>query len=167
MDRRKAISIIAAAAAGTLILPSCNSEIQGTRAFSRLSINQDQIKILENLSNKVLPIPSAFILENVSPNEFLLTMLEDCATPEQLSKFENGLSEFQSYIKEKNINRIQDMDIKELESLTSGTEENNLQFFINTVKQLNVQYYTSTKDYLNNYSDWEFVPGRFNGCVSV
>jgi hypothetical protein len=166
MDRRKAILIISAAAAGTLIIPSCTSKMPGTKAFSRLNIEQNQIKILEKLSEKILPIPSEYILENVSPNDFLLTMLEDCATPEQISKFEEGMSQFQLFLKEEN-KTIQDLSVKELETLTSETEENNVQFFINTVKQLNVQYYTSTKDYLNNYTDWEFVPGRFNGCVSV
>lgn len=169
MDRRKAMGLIAAAAAGIAIIPSCKPG--ATTAFKTLKINPSQVDSLEALSYKILPIPQEMALKNISPTDFMLTMLDDCRSPEDQEKFMSGLNHFEEHLKTKALNSVDALNLNALKDLLESPEERenakSITYFLKEVKRYNVQYYTTMEAYLNTYTDWEFAPGRFDGCASI
>jgi hypothetical protein len=50
---------------------------------------------------------------------------------------------------------------------SDGGENTPESFFINYVKEKNIQYYLSSEYFLTTYRDYEMAPGYYNGCVSL
>lgn len=167
MERRRALTLISAAAAGALILPSCN--LEKIPKLNNLEIDKNGYKLIKGLSQKIVPIPEEMVLENLPPHDFLLSMIDDCNSREDIEKFSSGLNAFLEYMK--TAPKLEDMEDEQMESIMMGTAEipnlGKLTDFTKTVKNYNVQYYTSLEEYLSNYTDWEFGPGRFKGCVKI
>lgn len=164
MKRRRAIELIAAATTGAILLPSCSSD-QGI-SMANFNISAKENELISALSNKLLPIPEDMIMENVSPTQFLYTMVDDCHSPEDIGKFSSGLSDFQSYLKKEAKTNISDLDLSSLSGVLDGDDDKG--FFLKMVRRYAVDYYSGLEEYLNTYTDYKFIPGGvFSGCVNV
>lgn len=168
MQRRKALALISAAATGAILLPGC--DFTRVPIFDNFELDKKTYKIISQLSSKVLPIPEEMILENMSPTEFMFTMMDDCREAEDITKFKSGMQTFLAGLDPDK--KFEDTDIGEFAEMfgsvdaTTGKETNEA-FFLKNVKDYNVQYYKSLNEYLSTYTDWKFVPGEFQGCVKV
>ena len=168
MQRRKALALISAAATGAILLPGC--DFTRVPIFDNFELDKKTYKTISQLSSKVLPIPEEMILENMSPTEFMFTMVDDCRKAKDVSKFKSGMKTFLNGLSPDK--KFEETDISEFSELFNNVDpdtgkETDEAFFLNNVKNYNIQYYKSLNEYLSTYTDWEFVPGRFLGCVKV
>ncbi|WP_235299420.1 hypothetical protein [Portibacter marinus] len=153
MNRRKAMGLMALAAGGMTLFPSC--QFTKVPTLDHLQIDKSTYKKLVTLSSKILPIPEEQILENMSPADFVLIMMDDCNTVEAIDKFTSGMTQF---FEEYEVDEINE------EQLSAMLEEND---FLQKVKGYNVWYYQGLETYLNSFTDYEFIPARFIGCAKV
>lgn len=164
MKRRKAIQTLAVMAGGTILLPACRN----IPTFSNIPLTRHQYGTIETLINIILPKPET--PEITTPEttvNFVLTMVNDCYSPENIDRFNQGLQAFQEFTNDANFqpDLFYDTFFAGVNDCENCPEQ--MVYFLNTTKNLSVRHFTSSEYFLTQKMNWEFVPGRFVGCAPL
>lgn len=171
MKRRKAIQTLALGTAGIAILPGC--EFHFWPEYSNIPLEVPQRKLFTWLTEAIIPYQGT--PEVVVPEEtphFVLTNINDCFDPEDIEIFNKGLAAFQQQFPEGKVNTFKKMTPEEKEEfLTKLLEGENtskeLRYFLSTTRELCIRQFTTSEYFLKTIRHFEFIPGRFNGCIPV
>jgi hypothetical protein len=173
VNRRSAIKQFLFISAGVVLIPSCMQDKSKSAILLRnMSIDADQEKLLEELSETIIPKTSTPGAKDVSAHLFVLKMLDDCYKKEDQEKFIRGLGQFEDLAKKKLSHSFLKSTVEERESLLNDIENRkeqneDLAFFYYNVKSLTIRGYTTSQYYLTNVQVYELVPSRYHGCVPV
>ena len=168
MKRRKAIQQIGILSASLALLPACNVETWPT--YDNIPIDVSQQKLIARLTQAILPQgETAVSLPEPTPH-FVLTMINDCYAPEDIQKYMIGLNIFEQYVQDDYQKNFDQLNPEQTVLLFTEISESPLlpksvKYFLNTTKHLTVQQYTTSEYFMKNHLKFEFVPGRFHGCV--
>ena len=80
----------------------------------------DQLNLIKEVSEYILPIENLKVESPESLTEFIITMLNDCYSPKDINKYLTGLDEFRSQLKF--YNNDNSLVFDDLESLESKSE---------------------------------------------
>jgi hypothetical protein len=174
MNRRTAIRNVVIISAGVGLLPSCMQEDKSIVPLKNISITGSQEKMLSQLTEAIIPKTNNFIgAKDLKAHEFVLTMIDDCTSPEDQKKFTDGLKAFDKLSHDKFGQIFTSYTPKQKHSLLTDIEnkkdipEEVLKFY-GTVKRYTVQSFTSSKEYLTDIRKYKMVPGPvFKGCVKA
>lgn len=170
MKRRQALQNIVIISSGVALLPACDFE--QVPVYENIPLERKQWRMLEWLTDAILPKGELEITAPESPADFVLTMVNDCYSPADVQKYVEGLQGFEQYLKGefgtsfKGLKEEQKMDLLTKLSESETTPEN-IKYLYTTTRRLAQQHFTSTEYFLKNYLDYEFVPGRYIGCVAL
>ena len=173
MKRRTAIQGIIAASASAAFLPACNLFQEPLKVYANLPLDRAQRGLIDQLSNTLLPTAKIEGLTTLEPTlDFMLGMLNDCYPKEDIDKYLAGVTAFQTHLKEKYQSSFEDLPAEKATELfselqTSETTPKELQYFFSTTKQLAEKHFTSSEYYQKKYLDFEFAPGRYEGCATI
>ncbi|MEM7370232.1 MAG: gluconate 2-dehydrogenase subunit 3 family protein [Bacteroidota bacterium] len=171
MKRRQAIQNIALLSAGFALLPACNFE--QWPELDNIPLEPDHKKLMTWLTETILPTKGEPVIVTPEPAaHFVLTMVDDCFETEDLQEYVEGMNGFLQALITADKASVQDLKPEESYSLLmSFVEDDSIpkaqRFFIQKTKQLTVRHFTSSEYFMKNHLRFEFVPGRFNGCVQV
>jgi hypothetical protein len=171
MKRRKAIKSIIIASTATVFFSGCSDTnvIEFIR-FGKLTLNQKHKDYLAMISETFLPISG--VSENIGdPVEFILTMLNDCSSQQEISDFAEGFEQYKSLMKESKL-RIKKADpdqvLEVVKAVLDGIELSEaLLFFIQTVRNRSIQNLKSSEYYLSEYLDYQLIPTEYIPCLDV
>lgn len=174
MNRRTAIRNVVIISAGAGLLPSCLGDDKSVIVLKNISITGHQEKMLAALTEAIIPKTKNFIGANdLKAHEFLLTMIDDCASQEDQKKFMDGLEAFDKLSHDKFGQLFTGYTAKQKKELLQAIEskkdipEDALKFY-GTVKRYTLQSFTSSKEYLTDIRKYKIVPGSdFKGCVQA
>lgn len=171
MKRREAIQNIFLLSAGMALMPSCQFEESGP-VYANVPLEKGQRTLMNLLTNAILPREGTEIKTPESTTDFILTMLNDCTSPEDIQKYLTGMKEFTQ-----NIQEIYNTSFKKMETEAQltlfedlGKSEkmtDNAKHFFNTTSWLTQRHFRSSEHFMTNYQDFEFAPGRYIGCRAV
>jgi len=173
MKRRKAIQSIVIVGAGVTLLPACDFFQEPLKIYENLPLDRAQRTVLAQLSETILPKISLHEISTPEPTlDFILTMLNDCSPKEDIDKYLAGFEDFHSHLIEKynqTFPNLKPAQVTELMTYLTTSEEvpEKMKYFFNTTNGLTQQHFKSSEYYLKNYLDFEFVPGRYEGCVAM
>lgn len=173
MNRRDAIRNILLASASTIFITSCSEanvvELLGEKGLQLDSNHEDYLR---KISNSFLP--TADIQDKVgSPVEFIMRMINDCHSPEEVSTFAKGFQQYkmlmeQSQVKIKAASEEQILPIVEKVMEETEQPQEAMMFFINKVRGLSIQHLMSSEYYMTQHMDYSLVPKEtFDGCAEV
>ena len=175
MNRRTAVRNIIIVSAGASLLPACvSSTEESSLHLKHLRLTGSQENMLAELTETIIPKTNSFIgAKDLKSHEFMLTMIDDCASPEDQKSFTDGMNAFEDACKKKfdtsfiKFTAQQKNDLlKEMEAGKDNKDDG--ANFYKTVKRYTIQSFTSSKDYLLNVKKWKMVPGPvFKGCIPV
>lgn len=173
MKRRAAIRTIIITSAGVALLPSCGSDdVQKATQLSKIKITGEQAKLLASLTQTIIPTTDTPGAKEEKSDEFILKMVNDCASPEDQQKFITGMEQFEKLVKErfsKSYASLSDAQKKEL--LTDIENKKNVQEpvaeFYNGIKGATLQCYTGAEYFMTKVMDYNIIPKRYKGCVPV
>ena len=174
MNRRTVIRNAVIISAGTAFLPGCMQDKKIGLPLKNISLNSSEEKMLVALCETIIPKTNNFIgAGDLKAHEFVLTMVDDCSSPEDQQKFTEGLKAFDKLCHDKFGQIFTGYTPQQKKSLLTDLEnkkdipENALSFY-HTVKRYTLQSFTSSKDYMTNIKKYKMVPGPvFKGCVPV
>ena len=171
MKRREAIQNIFLLSAGLALLPSCEMEEKGP-VYANVPLEKGQRTLMNLLTNAILPREGTEVSTPESTTDFILTMLNDCTSPEDIQKYLLGMKEFQMGIKELYNTTFKKLAPEKQLALFAGLGESEKMtdaakgFFKQTVDATR-RHFTSSEYFMKNRLDFEFVPGRYLGCEPV
>jgi hypothetical protein len=171
MKRREAIRNILLASASTIFITSCaDKNVVEFLQDGNLKLNDRHEDYLFQISNTFLPLGD--LKEKVgNPVDFILTMINDCHSPEDVQLFATGFEQYKMLMDE---SRLKISSAKEEEVMpvvqkvleTTKPPQEALIFFINKTKNLAVQHLRSSEYYMTSYLDYSLIPKEpFNGCA--
>jgi len=174
MNRRTAIRNVVIISAGASLLPFCTTADEASLHLKNIPLTRSQESMLAELAETIIPKTSNFIgAKDLESHVFILTMIDDCAAPEDQKFFSDGMKAFEDACKKKfNASFVkctpQERDewLREMEAVKD--DKDIAAKFYKTAKRYTVQSFTSSKEYLLEVRKWTMVPGSdFKGCVPV
>lgn len=175
MKRRTAVRNLVILTAGAGLLPSCvSSTSESTIHLKNIPLSGAQENMLAELSEAIIPRTGSFAgAKDLKAHEFLLTMVDECASPEDQKVFTNSMEAFDDRCQKKFSAAFPKFSPQQKNELLTELEKSNPEQdsaakFYKIVKQYTLQCFTSSKQYLVDVRKWKLVPGPdFKGCVPV
>lgn len=172
MDRRFWIKNIMVVGGGLVFLPSClNNETKASIHLKNIVVNGNEEMLLADVVETIIPATDTLGAKDLDVHHFVLKMIDDCYMQEDQAKYIKGLKELNAYLKKttgKYLGTDADKRPAIFSDLTSGTaSEKDVQYFLETTKQLTMLGYTQSKYVMTKLIPYELVPGRFHGCVKI
>ena len=173
MKRRTLIRNFVVFTAGAALLPSCaEQETKATIPLKNISISGEQEKLLEALSETIIPRTATPGAKDLASHLFVLMMVDDCFNAEERQKFVKGLTQFDEMARKKSGTNFVRSSPEQKKALLSEIESKKgispeLLAFYAASKRLTIQSFTSSQYYLTKIQVYEMVPGRYHGCVPV
>jgi len=174
MNRRTAIRNVVIISTGAGLLPSCLQQDRSSIPLKNISLTGSQEGMLADLAETIIPKTKDFIgAKDLRSHEFVLTMVDDCSSPEDQKKFTDGLKAFDKLSHDKFGQLFTSYTPEQKHALLADIEnkknipEDALKFY-GTVKRYMMQSFTSSKEYMIDIRKYKMVPGpNFKGCVPV
>lgn len=157
---------------GMMALPGCRpgEEVEESVLERRLPLNDQQRLSLEKMVDTFLPETDTLGAVQLNIHRFLDKLIANCYPEEEQKSFINGLD-----ILEEKAQGLFSKSFGFLESLQSETillgldnEENaEEKAFFDFAKEQVILAYTSSEYFLTNFTNYEMIPGGYDGCVDV
>jgi Gluconate 2-dehydrogenase subunit 3 len=173
MKRRTAIGAIIFTSAGVALFPSCVSDnAEKAVELSKIKITGEQANLLTSLTQTIIPATDTPGAKEEKTDEYILRMVNDCASPEDQQKFLTGLEQFEKMVKERYGKSFASLsDDQKNELLTSLEDKKGLpnaaNEFYGHIKGATVQFYTGSEYYMTTVMNYNIIPKRYKGCVLV
>lgn len=173
MNRRTAIRHVVLITAGAALLPSCAQQDKAASIpLKNLSLSGADEDMMAALSEAIMPKTNQFIgSSDLRSHEFVLTMIDDCHSPEDQQKFTNGIKQFEEACQKKmntsfvKCTPAQKKEFLKLAEKKQDMPEDAVKFY-ETTKRYTLQSFTSSKQYMTDIRDYKLVPGfNYKGCV--
>lgn len=160
MNRRNAIISMAWATGGIFALSSC-TQIP-TLSYPNLPIKSAGKEELVLISQIILPEDPVHFSSLESREKFVLGWINDLFTKNQIEEFIEQFNDFQ--IRNPHFSKLKAQEQLQviIESAKSSTPA---AAFLKTLKSISIKHFTTTENYLSQYANYKFIPGRYMGCV--
>ncbi|QXV64100.1 gluconate 2-dehydrogenase subunit 3 family protein [Mucilaginibacter achroorhodeus] len=174
MNRRAAIRNMALILGGAIVLPSCLHDDKGKAIveLERLKIDAEQEKLVNSLTQTILPKTDTPGAAELGINLFVFKMMDDCASKEQQADFITGLKTFADEAKNQMNKAFADGTDQERTAFVQSVEKQStdknfkddgkLMAFYQMVKGQTIFGYTTSKFFMTKQVVYELVPGRYN-----
>ncbi|RYU96336.1 gluconate 2-dehydrogenase subunit 3 family protein [Emticicia agri] len=171
MQRRAAIKTFAMSIGSTLVLPSwANAWSKETLHQSDTLLSTSQEALLAEIVETIIPKTDTPGAKELNIDKFVTLMVADCYDAKAQDTFAKGLIAADDIAKkEYNKAFVEAEPAQKLAILNkmdkSGTDTE--KGFIRLVKNLTIQGYLNSEYVMTNLRVFEFIPGRYHGCVPV
>jgi hypothetical protein len=172
MDRRTALKSLAITVWGMMVLPGCGTDELQEAGFlyKSLPLNKIQKQNLQSLIDTLLPETDTKGGLELGVDRFLDKLLANCYELEIQESFVVGLDKLEENAKSTHDKSFFDSDRNNREQmLLSMNDEEKIEdkAFFDLTKELAVLAYTSSEYFLTNFTNYEMIPGGYDGCVPV
>jgi len=169
MKRRSALQKIAWLSGGIAILPYYCSRQSEITLHNNLPIQISDSNLINLLSNLILPEDTESFPTMESRIDFVLTMINDGFDSQQILDYLFGMAEFKKHVMITYGISFEDLVVEDQLACIGKTIDcsDEKSFFVSTIKRHSLRHFTTSENYMKNYLNFEFMPGRYNGCVSV
>ncbi|MCB0686448.1 MAG: hypothetical protein KDC53_07985 [Saprospiraceae bacterium] len=170
MNRRQAIQQLTIMGLGLTLYPSCNTE--KIPQYSRVPLDAKRYKLLQEVSEAILPVDHITYVTPEPRSQYILTILNDCTSTEEVTNFLTGLESLQQYltgVKMSDLDKLSNDDLDKIFDYMADSkgQDENLYKFYRTTKNLATQHFTGCEKFMIEELKFEFVPGRYIGCKEV
>lgn len=173
MKRRDAIRNILLASASTIFITGCSeANVVELINDNKILLDSRHKDYLSKISESFLPLTD--LKDKVgNPVDFIMTMINDCHSPEEVASFANGFQQYKMLMEESKVkikSAKEDQVIPVVQKILE--EKNELQkdmvFFIDKTKNLSIQHLLSSEYYMTEIRDFSMIPKQpFDGCSAV
>ena len=169
MKRRSALQKIAWVSGGIAMLPYyCSTQPERT-VYSNLPITIPDRNLINLLSSLILPEDTEGFPTLESRLDFILTMVNDGLDSQEISDYLYGMEAFRKYVIAIYGTSFEELVAQDQLACIGKTIDcsDEKSFFVHTIKRHSLGHFTSSEKYMKDYLNFEFMPGRYYGCVPV
>ena len=164
MKRRKAVQTIALGIGGLGFLSHCTS----TPALPTILEIKDQ-HLLGLLTEAILPAKSEEFPTQETRMEFILNQMGGNLTVEEMEGYKQGLDIFQGLVEQTFLKPYQalDFDTQNYTIQRALGHPGELGFFMRKNRQWSLRHFMTSERYMTEFLNYEFIPNRYLGCITV
>ena len=170
MLRRIALKNIATITGSTFILPyGCDFET-GIVYPNFTGLKKKHLNLIASISEYILPSDVKSFPTPENRLHFIMTMANDCLTKKERKLFEEGFDFFQLSLSLERNERFEWLQKNQKQEFILKGFENSkpeIKLFLNFIKEFSILHFETSENYMKNYLNFEFMPGRYNGKVQV
>jgi hypothetical protein len=169
MKRRSALQKIAWVSGGIAMLPYyCSTQPERT-VYSNLPITIPDRNLINLLSNLILPEDTEGFPTMESRLDFILTMVNDGLDSQEISDYLYGMEAFRKYVSAIYGTSFEELVAEDQLACIGKTIDcsDDKSFFVHTIKRHSLGHFTTSEKYMKDYLNFEFMPGRYYGCIPV
>ncbi len=171
MQRRTALKTVALSIGSAIILPSW-ANAWSTKSIPTLSVNNSflQENLLAEIVETIIPKTDTPGAKDLEIHKFTMKMIADCYDAKAQEVFRKGLISVDEIAKKDFSKSFIESDSKQkLAVLNSMLSSNNSdeKDFVRLVKNLTIQGYLNSEYVMTNLRKFQFLPGKYHGCVPV
>jgi Gluconate 2-dehydrogenase subunit 3 len=171
MQRRTALKSVALSIGSAITLPSwANAWSSQTLQNQHLSLNFLQETLLAEIVETIIPKTDTPGAKELGINKFVEKMVADCYSKAAQEVFAKGLVSVENMAKKDYSKPFMECDGKQklavLNSMLNSSNKDDKDF-VQLVKNITIQGYLNSEYVMTNLRIFEFVPGRYHGCVPV
>ena len=169
MKRRSALQKIAWVSGGIAMLPYYCSTQSEITVYNNLPIAISDRNLINLLSNLILPEDPESFPTMESRLDCVLTQVNDGFDSQEISDYLFGMTAFRKHVMATYGTSFEDLvELDQLACIGKTIDcSDEKSFFVSTIKRHSLRHFTTSENYMKNYLNFEFMPGRYNGCVSV
>ncbi|MBX2817371.1 MAG: gluconate 2-dehydrogenase subunit 3 family protein [Saprospiraceae bacterium] len=171
MNRREALEALAIMSAGTFFLGGCaDRPAEELIVNGRFVPDKRHLEYLTKISEAILPLHD--IKERVGePAAYILTMMNDCRSTEQVAQFVAGFEEYKllmqsQYQKLRKAAPAEIIDLMQ-EQLASAEISGALEYFVVSMRSLSIDHLRSSELYMADMHEYKLVPDPYSPCAPV
>ena len=170
MQRRKAVSTLAAGFGALFTLPSWATNWQVEQLPSSHYLSFESTATLAEIVETIIPqtdTPGAKVL---GVDKLIQRIVKDCYDKPAQEQFTKGIDLVNELAQKANSKPFAECNTEQRLAILSGmgkSEDAAQKRFYNMARQMTVKGYTNSEYFMTNISHFEFAPGRYHGCVPV
>ena len=169
MNRRNTIKNIGLLTVGIYLLPyTCQSSSE--IVYSNFpEIKTSEQAFVGQICNIILAEDSINFPTPEKRDQFVLTMINDCGSSKEISVLKEGIKYFKTNISSDHKINFHDLIDEEKNVFVETQFRSKTVFseFLNLLKKYCVLHFETSENYLIQYLNFEFMPGRYLGRVAV
>lgn len=174
MNRRDALRNLALLTGGMILVPSCNFDQEEIlKAYDNLKITPSQKGLLSNIADTIIPATDTKGAADISTEDFILVMVNDCMKPEEQETFSKGLSEFNAYSKKTSGKSFEKLEPAERERVImqgmalENEDQKHIPTFLQTTKRFTIQGFMASEYMITEVTQYSLIPGSYQGEVLI
>lgn len=157
---------------GMMALPGCRpgEDGEGIALVRSLPLSDQQKLCLEKMVDTFLPDTDTLGAVQLNIHRFLDKLIANCYPEEEQKSFINGLDILEGKAQDLFSKSFGSLENLQRESVLLGldNEENaEEKAFFDFSKEQVILAYTSSEYFLTNFTNYEMIPGGYDGCVDV
>ena len=137
--------------------------------FSGLLFEKDDINLIGDISQTILISDKKYFPTIESRSEFILNIINDCYTENEVLKYKLGLKQFKLFLSNENTKSFLKLNKKKKNSSIKSLigDDKEIGFFLKTIKNLSLRHFMTSEEFMKKYLKYEFMPNRYLGNVKV
>lgn len=172
MDRRTALRSLAITVWGMMVLPGCSTEDGGEAPLltKTLPLTETQKANLQSLVDTLLPKTDTLGAVDLNVHVFLDKLIANCYDEAFQHSFIGGLDALDNEARKVSNQSYADLPQLYREEVLVKMDDEKREtekMFFDNAKELTILGYTSSEYFLTNYTNYNMVPGGYEGCVSI
>lgn len=155
-----------------MALPACSPEGEVVREslVKSLPLNPQQKLNLEKLVDTFLPESDTKGAVSLNVHQFLDKLLANCFPEDQQASFVKGLDMLENIAEQIYTSSFSSLGNMEREAVLMEFDDENFpegKEFFDFAKEQVILAFTSSEYFLTNFTNYEMIPGDYDGCVDV
>jgi hypothetical protein len=171
MQRRTALKSVALSIGSAIVLPNwANAWSVQSLQNNHLKVSTLQEVLLTEIVETIIPKTDTPGAKDLKINKFVAKMVADCYDKKAQEVFAKGLISIENIAKKDYSKSFVECDGKQKFAILNSmlkSSDNDDKNFAKLVKNITIQGYLNSEYVMTNLRVYEFVPGRYHGCVPV
>ncbi|PSL07746.1 gluconate 2-dehydrogenase subunit 3-like protein [Cecembia rubra] len=157
---------------GMMAFPGCKpGEIMDENVLVKsLPLTEKQRLNLEKMVDTFLPETDTLGAVQLNIHRFLDKLIANCYPEEEQKLFVNGLDLLEGIAQDTFLKSFDSLGISDRENILLGLDNEDAdegKSFFDFSKEQVILAFTSSEYFLTNYTNYEMIPGGYDGCVDV
>lgn len=170
MHRRELLKTLTGIFGMVVTVPSWASGWTSDGISEPALLSKAQKRLLSDLVDTIIPRTDTPGAADLGVQHFVELMVQDCfekPVQEQLSAGLAGLDKEAQSMLGRGFSALNSTQKLDLVKSLAGKKDSKETVFLNSVRNLAIQGYTSSEYFMTNVTKYELIPARYHGCVDI
>ncbi|ODS78018.1 MAG: hypothetical protein ABS46_17525 [Cytophagaceae bacterium SCN 52-12] len=169
MHRRELLKTLTGIFGMAITMPSWAEGWTSAAISKPTLLSKEQKKLLGDVVDTIIPRTDTPGASDLGVQDFVELMVQDCFEKPVQEQLGTGLARLDKEAKNKfgqGFSALKAAQKLDLVKSLAGKKDSEADF-LNSVKNLTIQGYTSSEYFMTNVTKYELIPARYHGCVDI